>query len=153
MGFLRWVMALICTTQRSAFAAQSVSSIDFCPNRDTPDMHCSQKGRRILGVSRSNAAPLLQLKNGVLDQMPKPVEVFVILSLYFPILFGRNHDLHIQVQRQINNFVSVISFVPKQIVSAYSLNKFDSLSTIRCGTCCNKHSDWITMRIHGQMYL
>ena len=28
-----------------------------------------------------------------------------------------------------------------------------SLRTIRRGTCCNKDSDRVTMRIHGQMYL
>jgi hypothetical protein len=27
------------------------------------------------------------------------------------------------------------------------------LGTIRFGARCNKHSDWVTMRIHGQMYL
>jgi len=51
-------------------------------------MYCSQKGCRIFGVPRCNAAPLLQLKDGILDQAPKLIEVFVIHSLFLTVLFG-----------------------------------------------------------------
>jgi len=113
----------------------------------------SQKGCGILGVPRGNAAPLLQLKDGIFDQMPKAVEMPVILSLHYPVLSGWNHDLHAGILRQINDLITVIAFVCNQVVCVYPLNKLAGLSTIRCGTRCNKYSDWVTMRIHGQMYL
>ena len=116
-------------------------------------MYCGQKGCRVLGVPRGNAAPLLQLQDGILDKMPKAIEIFVILTLHLAVLFGRNHNLHTRLLRQINDCIAVIGLVRYQSIRVYAFNKFASLSAICCGTCCNKHSDRIAMRIHGQMYL
>ena len=116
-------------------------------------MHCCQKGRRILSVPSGNAAPLLQSLKGILNQAPQAIEIFIILALLFPVLFGWNHGLHTSALCQLDDFVTVIAFVRNQIVCIYPFNKFACLCAIRCGTCCNKHSDRITMRIHGQMYL
>jgi hypothetical protein len=85
--------------------------------------------------------------------MPQAIEVFVVFSLRLSVLFGRNHDLHTRILSQANYLVAVIAFVRNQIVCIYSFNKLASLGTIRCGTSCNKYSDRIAMRIHGQMYL
>ena len=115
-------------------------------------MYGGQKGGGILGVPSGNAAPLLQMQESILDKMPEAIEICIILSLYLPVLFGWNHNLHTQSLCQINKFVCVIRFVTEQIIRSYSFNKLAGLSTIRCGTRCNKYSDRITMRIHGQMY-
>jgi len=116
-------------------------------------MRRSQKGCRILGVPRGNAPPLLQFQKSILNQVPKAVEIFVILPLLNPVFSGWNHNLHARILRQINDFIAVIAFVRNQIACVYPFNKLASLGTIRCGTRCNKYSDWVTMRIHGQMYL
>ena len=116
-------------------------------------MRRSQKGCRILGVPRGNASPLLQFQKSILNQVSKTVEILVILSLLYPVLSGRNHNMHARILRQINNFITVIAFVRNQIICVYPFNKLACLSTIRRGTRCNKYSDWVTMRIHGQMYL
>ena len=116
-------------------------------------MYCCQKGCRILGVSSGNTTPLLQLEKGILDKMPQRIEIVVILPLLLSILFGRNHYLHTSIPCHIDNFVAVIAFIRNQIVRVYPVNELASLSAIRCGTCCNKHSDRIAMRIHGQVYL
>ena len=49
--------------------------------------------------------------------------------------------------------ITFISLIRQKIFRGYSFNKSASLRAIRNGTCCNKHSDRHTMRIHGQMYL
>jgi len=77
--------------------------------------------------------------------------MFVVFSLLFPVLLGLNHGIYPFGLHMLNNRITIITFIRTACV--YPLNKIASLGTIRCGTCCDKHSDRHTMRIHGQMYL
>ena len=85
--------------------------------------------------------------------MPKLVDLFVIRTLTFPVLFRRNNCLHALTCSIFYDLIRVISFISQQILSIYTIDELASLSAICCGTVCNKYSDRHTMRIHGQVYL
>ena len=55
--------------------------------------------------------------------------------------------------RLIEDGIGIVAPVGQKMPSAQALEERASLRAIRRGTCCNKDSDRVTMRIHGQMYL
>ena len=116
-------------------------------------MYSGEEGCRVLGVACGNAAPFFQMQKRILDEMAKTVEILVVFSRLFAVLPGWNHGLHPCSLCLFNEGITVITFIRNQAACIDSFNQFASLGTIRCGTCCNKHSDRQTLRIHGQMYL
>ena len=66
---------------------------------------------------------------------------------------GRDHRSHSLSRRLIEDGVGVVASVGQKMFGAQTLDQASSLRTVRRGTCCNKDSDRIAMRIHGQMYL
>jgi len=116
-------------------------------------MDCGQERCCAFGVTGGDAAPFFEMANGILDQMPQFVEVFVIRALLFAMLAWRNLHLHVLQLGLGNDLVAVVPFVGDQMLGRKPFNQFASLRTIRHGTRCNKDSDRHTMRIHGQMQL
>lgn len=109
--------------------------------------------RSAFRIASRNSSPSLEMQKGVLHQVPQFVELFVILSLLFPVLSRRNLCLHALLYRLLNNRVAVVPLVRQQILCGHSLDEFASLRAICCGTCRDKYSDRHTMRIHGQVQL
>jgi hypothetical protein len=95
-----------------------------------------------------------EMEHGVLDQMTLFIEVFVIIiALHQSMLSGRDHRTHALPRGLFPDGVSVVAPVGQKMFGGQTLDQVSSLRTIRRGTCCNKDSDRIAMRIHAQMYL
>lgn len=91
------------------------------------------------------------MQKGVLHQVPQLVECFVIRTLLLSALFRRDDNTHPATPGPLDNLVAVIPFIRQQILCRQPFDKFASLCTICCGTCCDKYSERHTMRIHGQV--
>ena len=57
------------------------------------------------------------------------------------------------LRRLLEDGIGVVAPVGQKMTSGHAFDQEGSLRAIRSGTCCNKDSDRVTMRIHGQMYL
>ncbi len=116
-------------------------------------MDGSEERGGVFGVAGSNATPALEFQESVFDKVAQFVEILVIGSLLFAVLFGRNDRLHVLAFGLIHDGIAVIALVGQQIIGLNSLNQALSLCAISCGTLSNNDSDRHTRRIHGQMYL
>ena len=85
--------------------------------------------------------------------MTQLIEIFIIATLFFAVLFRWNHGFHPRRKRIGQDIICVITPLRQQSFCRNTLYQMDSFFTIRSGTFCNKDSDWHTVRIHGQMYL
>ena len=85
--------------------------------------------------------------------MAQLIQVFVIVALLLPVFLWRDNNFHASRARQVDKLVYVIASIGQQRNRVNTAYEFLSKLAIRRGTCCNKYSDWITIRIHGQMYL
>ena len=130
-----------------------LSSRDVRPEDQAADLNDGQIGGGSLGVSSGDASPAFELEHGVLDQMTQFVEVFVIIALHQSMLPGRDHRTHALPRGLFQDGVGVVAPIGQKMVGGQTLDQVSSLRTIRRGTCRNKDSDRIAMRIHGQMYL
>jgi hypothetical protein len=107
----------------------------------------------MFGVSCGNAAPAFQMQERVFDQVAQLVQVFIVGPFYCPICSGRDNRCHPLIGSLFDDRITIVSLVGNQVLRREALDQAASLCAIRCGTLCNKDSDWHTMRIHGQMYL
>jgi hypothetical protein len=130
-----------------------MSSRDFSPQGDRSDLHGSHERSYILGITGRNTPPALQMQKGILYQMPVPIQMFVILALLLPVLFGWNDHLHSHLLRLLDDGIRVKAPIRQQTLRFNSFAQFHCLCAIHYGTRCNKYSDRHAMRIHGQMYL
>ena len=85
--------------------------------------------------------------------MPKTIQILVIIAWRLASLAGRDNRGDSGTLKSFNKCIAVIPLVTQQIFGIYVFDKSASLRAVSNGTCCNKHSDRHTMRIHGQMYL
>lgn len=116
-------------------------------------MNDGQEGRGPFGVAGGDASPAFESQDGVLDQMSLSIEVFIIVALDESVLSGRDHRSHPLSCRLFQDGVGIVAPVGQKMLGRQAFDERASLRTIRRGTCCNKDSDRVTMRIHGQMYL
>ena len=116
-------------------------------------MDGGQERGRVFRVSRGDPAPALQVQKRVLHQVPLTVNVFVVNTLHLAVFLGRDHHLHARRLRVFHNCVAVVTAIRQQILRIQAFDQLVSLRAISGGTLRNKHSERITMRIHGQMYL
>ena len=130
-----------------------MSSRDIRPEDQAADLNDGQIGGGALGVPSGDASPAFEMEHGVFNQMTQFVEVFVIIALHQSMLSGRDHWTHPLLRRLLQDGVGVVASVGQKMFGDQAFDQFASLRTIRRGTCCNKDSDRIAMRIHGQMYL
>ena len=84
--------------------------------------------------------------------MTQFIEIFIIVTLFFTVLFRWDHRFHPSRNRIGQDIICVIATVCQQDFRRNTLYQVDSFFAIRSGTFCNKYSDWHTIRIHGQMY-
>lgn len=84
-------------------------------------MDGSKKRRSFLCVPGSNAPPLFEMKESVFDQMPKLVEVLVVLALVFAIFLWRNNDFHLFLPGLVNNRVGIIGAISQEILGIDAL--------------------------------
>ena len=108
---------------------------------------------RVLRVTRGDPSPFLQAQKGVLHQVTLLVEMLVVIPLLLAVLSRRNDRLHVFLGRQVEDAPAVVSLVRYQEVRLQRTDQEFSLRTICSGTFCNKRSERIAMRIHGQVYL
>jgi len=71
----------------------------------------SDEGSRIFSIPSSDAAPPLEVKESVLDQVTQLIKVFVIPSLFFAVFPWRYNGLHVLRNSLIDNFVAIVPFV------------------------------------------
>jgi len=116
-------------------------------------LHDGQIGGGSLGIPGGDASPAFEMEHGIFNQMTQFVEVFVIIALHQSMLSGRDHRTHPLSRGLFQDGVGVVASVGQKMFGDQAFDQFASLRTIRRGTCCNKDSDRIAMRIHGQMYL
>ena len=130
-----------------------MSSINFSPDGETPNVYCRQERCSILRITGGNTTPAFQFQKCIFNQMPKAIQIFVVIPWGFAIFPGRDNRMNMPRLKKICKNITVIASVCQQMVRVYVFDKSTSLCAISNGTCCNKHSDRHTMRIHGQMYL
>lgn len=114
-------------------------------------MNSGQERSCIFGISGCDAAPLLQVKKGVLHQMPGLIKILVVFAKHFTVFLRWNDWLHSLKFRLIDNRVGVVTTIRQKVLGAQAVNQCGCLSAIRCCTLCNNSPDRHTMRIHGQM--
>ena len=85
--------------------------------------------------------------------MPEAIQVLVVIPWDFAPLPGRDNRGDLSSFKNVCKSIAVVSFIRQQVASVYAFDKLASLCAISNGTRCNRHSDWHTMRIHGQVYL
>jgi len=115
-------------------------------------MDGSEERIRVLGVSRGNAAPALEIQESVFDQMARFIQVFVIRPLHDAVFSRRDHGLHALIFGPLDDGVAVVSFIGDQIIGAHAFDQPVSLRAISPGTLRDNDSERHTKRIHGQMY-
>ena len=116
-------------------------------------MHGGKEGKASFCITRSDAAPSLEVKKGILGQMAYTVWSFVMIPLLLAIFSGWNDGLTAGLNSLVYNFIAVISTVSQKRLRAQTVNQCTCFLAIRSGTFCNNNSERHTMRIHGQMYL
>lgn len=130
-----------------------MSSNYFTPKVDTSDMDSGEERSCIFSITRRNATPAFEVKEGTFNEMPPCVQFSVKNSRLFAIFLCWNDGRHTLLFCGLENNIRVIAFVRKKMFGTYPFNQTTCLRTISCGTLCNKDSDRQTVRIHGQMYL
>ena len=115
-------------------------------------MDGGEEGCGIFGVSCGNAAPALQVQEGIFHQMAEFIKVCVVFSLFDTVFLRRDNRIHALIFGLFKDGVCVIAAIGKQIIRAYAFNQAASLRTIRSCTLRDNDSDRHTMRLHGQMY-
>jgi len=93
------------------------------------------------------------MQEGIFNQMPMLIKVFIVIALIFAVFLGRDHRPHALALRLCKNGVAVIASISNQMIGMQPFNQAASLRAICSGTLCNKDSERHTKRIHGQMYL
>jgi hypothetical protein len=116
-------------------------------------LHDGQIRGGSLGVPGGDASPAFEVENGVFNQMTQFVEVSVIVALDESVLSGWDYGVHVLSCRLFEDGIGVVTSVGQKMFGPQAFDQVAGLRTIRRGTCCNKDSDRIAMRIHGQMYL
>ena len=79
------------------------------------------------------------------------VEIFVIFSLNFSILFRRDNRLNTRIFRTFNNFVRIVAAIGQQNFTRQTFDQRNIFFTVSSWAISNNGSDRHTKRIQGQM--
>lgn len=93
------------------------------------------------------------MKEGVFHQMPCPIKLPVVVSLFLTIPFGRYDGLHPLGMGGINQRIGIISPIRQEVRSFQAVNQGRGLRTICGRTRCNEAFYWHSMSVDGQMDL
>ena len=85
--------------------------------------------------------------------MAQPIQITVIIPLFFAVSFWRNDNFHSGGSSAGNDFIRIITAIRQQRFGRYPLDQMDSFFAISSGTLCDKYSDWHTICIHGKVNL
>ena len=116
-------------------------------------MDGGEEGGGPFRIAGGDSPPTLEVEHGVFHQVTKFVEILVVIALDDPVPFGRYDRIHSLLRRLLENGIGVVAPVGQKMIGGHAFDQRAGLRAIRRGTCCNKDSDRVTMRIHGQMYL
>lgn len=116
-------------------------------------MYNGEERRGFFGIACGNPSPSLEAQDGVFHEVAHLIDVSIVNPWFSSVLFGRNDRRHDLLLGLCQNGIRVISLVGQEVIGLEARYKVVSLCAIRNGTCCNKHSERHTMRIHGQVYL
>ena len=116
-------------------------------------MDGGEEGLGIFSVAGSDAAPSLEMQEGVFNQMTQFIELFVVRPLLFSVFLRRDHGVHPLLCGLLQDGICIVAFIRDQMIGIHPLDQAGGLGAIRAGTFCNKDSDRHTKRIHGQVYL
>ena len=83
-------------------------------------MNGREKGRGVFGIAGGNAAPALEMKDGVLHQVAQLVEVLIVVTPDQAMLSGRYDRSHALTQGLADNGVGIVTAVGHQMVGRYS---------------------------------
>ena len=83
--------------------------------------------------------------------MAQPIQITVVLLLFFTVSFWWNHHFHSSGNGIGNDFIGIMPPISQQCFGRYALNQMDSFFALSSGTLCNKYSDRQTICIHGKM--
>lgn len=93
------------------------------------------------------------MEEGIFDEVAQLIDIFIIFPLFLAVSFGGNNGLHALIFCLFQDIVGIVCAIGQQVFRRNALNQPASNRAIRSGTLRNNHSDWHTMRIHGQVYL
>ena len=81
------------------------------------------------------------------------IQILIVITLNFTILFGWNDDLHGFLCGIFDYLICVEGAISQKCLCIQPVNQGTGFFAISSGTFCNNSSERHTMRIHGQMYL
>lgn len=74
-------------------------------------MDGGQERRGVFGIARGNAASAFQTQKGILDQMPLTVNVLVVITRNFAVLFRRDRCCHLRLSRLRDDRIRVVAAI------------------------------------------
>ena len=83
--------------------------------------------------------------------MAQPIQITVIITLFFAVSFWRNDHFHSGGNSVGNDFIRIITAIRQQGIGRYPLDQMDSFFAISSGTFRDKYSDRHTICIHGKV--
>ena len=93
------------------------------------------------------------MQKGIFYQMAQSIQIPVIISLFFAVFLGWNHNFHARIMSISNDLIGIIPPIRQQYFSRYALDQVNSFFAISSGTLCDKYSDRHTICIHGKVNL
>ena len=85
--------------------------------------------------------------------MAQPVQIAVILPLFFSVPFGRNHNLYPGSECIGNDLICIIGPVSQRCSGGYALYQMCRFFAICFGALCNQDSDCHAICVNGKMNL
>ena len=116
-------------------------------------MHGSEEGVSAFGVAGCDAAPALEVQEGILDQVSCLVESLVIFPLLLAVAFGWNLYLHALFGGLGDDCVAVVAPICQKVFCAQSCNQFSCLGAVCDGACGDDDPERHTKRVHGKVEL
>ena len=123
------------------------------PDSDAANLHSGEERGSIFRISSGNSPPAFQDQESIFHQMAQPIQIAVILPLFFSVPFGRNHNLYPGSERIGNDLICIIGPVSQQRPGGYALYQMYRFFAICFGALCNQDSDWHSICVHGKMNL
>jgi len=129
------------------------SSKNTQPLENTGKSDGATKSWRRFSVSCGDAAPSLELKEGIFHEMTDCIDILVIFTLGLPVTLRWDDNLYFVLLGKLYDFICVVSFVSNQHFRRYTVDQSDCKLTIRCCTFRDSESDRHTIRINRKVNL
>ncbi len=100
-------------------------------------MNGGDEGSGELCAARGNSAPALEGTEDGFNDVPRPIQLMIVRSLFFPAFNRRDDGCYIRFFKHIEQFVRVIRFVRKERFRFQILHKERRLAAVRDSTACH----------------